>query len=81
MRGVLVATAATLMTLAVVPAGAETPADAIKYRQQVMAAMGAHVSALSLVYSNRVPHQAHLQAHANAVADLATQAKAVFPPG
>ena len=60
---------------------AETPADAIKYRKQVMAAMGAHIGAFTLVNFGRVPHQGHLQAHANALADLGAQTRAIFPEG
>ena len=80
MRRLLIAAALLLAALSV-SVQAETPADAIKYRQSIMSAMGAHIGALSLIYGNRVPHQAHLQSHADALAALGAQAKVVFGEG
>ena len=71
-------TAAAIPVLAV---GATAPADAIKYRNAVMSAMSAHVSAFMLVNFGKVEHQDHLKAHADALADLSTQVKVLFPAG
>jgi cytochrome c556 len=60
---------------------ATTPADAIKYRKAVMDGLSAHVSAFVLINFGKVEHQEHLKAHANALADLGTQAKVLFPAG
>jgi cytochrome c556 len=79
MRRVILAAATATVALFQLSAAAEAPADAIKYRQAIMAAMGGHIAALGLVNMGRVPHQSHLQAHADALADLATQAKVAFP--
>ena len=61
--------------------GATTPADAIKYRNAVMAALGAHMSAFTLVNFGKVEHQAHLKDHADAIAALAKQTRVLFPAG
>lgn len=81
MRSLSLAVVATALALSSTPSLADTPADAIKYRKQVMAAMGAHIGAISLVNFGRVSHPDHLKAHANALADLGAQAKVIFPEG
>jgi len=58
-----------------------TPADAIKYRKAIMSAMAAHVGAFLLVNMGKVEHPDHLQAHANALADLGAQVRDIFPVG
>ncbi len=60
---------------------ATTPADAIKYRKAVMSGMSAHVAAFMLINFGKVEHQEYLKSHANALADLGTQAKVLFPAG
>jgi cytochrome c556 len=81
MRSLSLAVMAAALALSSTPSLAETPADAIKYRKQVMAAMGAHIGAFTLVNFGRVPHQDHLKAHASALADLGAQTRAIFPEG
>lgn len=68
-------------TLPATTLGATAPADAIKYRNAVMEALAAHVSAFMLVNFGKVEHQAHLKAHADAIAALAGQVNVLFPPG
>ena len=60
---------------------ATAPADAIKYRKAVMDALAAHVGAFVMVNMGKVEHPDHLKAHVNAVADLGTQVKDLFPVG
>jgi cytochrome c556 len=73
---------AVLLTSIAPTAWSETaPADAIKYRKAVMSGLSAHVSAFLLINMGKVEHQAHLQAHANALADLGSQVKVLFPAG
>jgi cytochrome c556 len=81
-RSVSSTLAICVVTLLSASSYAETaPADAIKYRKAVMNAMAAHVGAFLLVNTGKVEHQDHLQAHANALADLGAQVRAVFPAG
>jgi cytochrome c556 len=76
-----VASVACLLTVGSLASAATAPADAIKYRKAVMEAMGAHVSAFSLLNFGRVEHQQHLRAHVEALADVGAQTKALFPVG
>ena len=76
--------AALVATAAVATAGtavADTPADAIKYRQNVMKAMAAHFGAFFSVNMGRISQPAHLAPHAEALADLAAMTKDLFPKG
>ncbi|MDH5255224.1 MAG: cytochrome c [Gammaproteobacteria bacterium] len=73
--------ACAVLSVPAVAVSATAPADAIKYRKAVMAALSNHVSAFMLVNFGKVEHQGHLKAHANAIADLGTQAKVLFPAG
>lgn len=78
-QSAFLAVAATLATTANLVAA--TPADDIKYRKAVMSAMGAHMSALSLISFGRVDHPAYAKPHASALADMAAQGKSLFPAG
>lgn len=81
-RIVLSVLAACLLTTFATANAAETaPVDAIKYRKAVMNGLAAHVSAFLMVNMGKVQHPDHLQAHANALADLGAQAKVLFPAG
>jgi cytochrome c556 len=60
---------------------ADNAADIVKYRQSVMKAMGAHMTAMSLVVKKQVRDRSQLAAHAAAVRDLSGGIPAFFPPG
>jgi len=62
-------------------AAADTPANAIKYRQNVMKAMSAHVSAFFAVNMGSITAPDHLQPHVNALADLGAMTGDLFPEG
>jgi cytochrome c556 len=62
-------------------AGAALPEDAIKYRKAVMSTMAGHIAAISLVVTGKVEHQAHLAAHADALAAAGDQLSGLFPAG
>lgn len=65
-----------------VPAlAADKAADVVKYRQSVMKAMGAHMTAMSLVVKKQISDRSQLAAHAAAVRDLSSGIPAFFPPG
>jgi cytochrome c556 len=53
----------------------------VEYRHHVMEAVGGHMQALADVLQQKVPHNAHLALHANALADLASIADTLFPEG
>jgi cytochrome c556 len=80
-RVLLAFLACAALSMPAVAGSATTPADAIKYRKAVMEALSSHVSAFMLINFGKVEHQAHLKAHANAIADLGVQARVLFPPG
>lgn len=69
-------------TLVAAPAlAADTPANSIKYRQNVMKAMSAHVSAFFAVNMGSISNPGHLKPHASALADLGAMTKDLFPAG
>jgi cytochrome c556 len=74
-------TAALAAILIAGPAAADTAVNSIKYRQNVMKAMSAHVSAFFMVNMGTISQPGHLKAHANALADLGAQTKDLFPAG
>jgi cytochrome c556 len=53
----------------------------VDYRHHVMEAVGGHMQALADILQQKVPHNAHLALHANALADLAAIADTLFPDG
>jgi cytochrome c556 len=57
------------------------PADVVKYRQSVMKAMGAHMTAMSLVVKKQISDRSQLAAHAAAVRDLSGGLPKFFPRG
>ncbi|MEQ1800702.1 MAG: cytochrome c [Gammaproteobacteria bacterium] len=73
--------ACTALCIPALAWSATAPADAIKYRKAVMEAMSAHVGAFMLLNFGKVEHEGHLKAHTAALADLAAQAKVLFPAG
>jgi cytochrome c556 len=78
-RTLLVASLAAAFST--VTSAATAPADAIKYRQAVMEGMSAHVTAIALISFGKVDHPEYLKSHANALAELGSQAKVLFPAG
>lgn len=67
------------LALAALPAAA-AEGDA-EYREHVMEAIGGHMQSAAAILRRKVPHQAHLQLHAAALADLAGIADTLFPEG
>jgi cytochrome c556 len=66
--------------LAAIPAAAaDKPSDVVKYRQSMMKAIGAHMSAMSLVVKKQVSDRSQLAAHAGAVRDLSGGIPSFFP--
>jgi len=59
---------------------ADNAADVVKYRQSVMKAMSAHMSAMSLVVKKQISDRSQLAAHAVSVRDLSAGMAAFFPP-
>ena len=71
---------ALVFLLAAFPAlAADNAADVVKYRQSVMKAMGAHMTAMSLVVKKQVSDRSQLAAHAAAVRDLSGGIPSFFP--
>jgi cytochrome c556 len=69
------------LLIAIPAAAADRPADVVKYRQSVMKAMGAHMTAMSLVVNKQVSDRSQLAAHAAAVRDLSGGLPKFFPRG
>lgn len=65
--------------LAALPATADE--GAMEYRENVMSAIGGHMSSAADIARGKVPHQAHLSMHVNALAELSTIADTLFPEG
>jgi cytochrome c556 len=71
-----------LYLLIAIPAvAADRAADVVKYRQSVMKAMGAHMTAMSLVVKKQVSDRSQLAAHAAAIRDLSSGLPRFFPRG
>jgi cytochrome c556 len=60
---------------------ADNAGDVVKYRQAVMKAMGAHMTAMSLVVRKQVSDRSQLVVHAAAVRDLSAGIPLFFPRG
>ena len=54
---------------------------AADYRHHTMEAIGGHMEAIVDILKQKVPHQAHMALHANAIADMAGIADTLFPEG
>ena len=70
-----------VLLLSVPALAADNPADVVKYRQSVMKAMGADMTAMSLVAKKQISDRSQLAAHAAAVRDLSAGLPAFFPRG
>jgi len=71
---------ATLL-LAATALAAGKPADSVKYRQSVMKAMGAHMTALSMIAKGQVADRGQFTAHAEAIHALSGEIPNLFPAG
>ncbi|HJW96183.1 MAG TPA: cytochrome c [Thermoanaerobaculia bacterium] len=60
---------------------ADSPQAIVKYRQTSMKAMGAHMSAISLVVKHQIASRADLAVHAEAIAGLSRSVGEWFPAG
>ena len=67
--------------MAVPALAADQASDVVKYRQSVMKAMGAHMTAMSLVVKKQVSDRSQLAAHAASLRDLSGGIPAFFPHG
>jgi cytochrome c556 len=68
-----------LVLLALPIVAADKPADVVRYRQSVMKAMGAHMTATSLVVKRQIGDRSQLAAHAASIRDLSAGLAAFFP--
>jgi cytochrome c556 len=74
--------ASTTLAAVALAAGAATADDGmITYRQSVMKANGAHLTAVVTIIKGEVPFTDDLKVHTRAIAELATIAGHVFPEG
>lgn len=73
--------AALALLFAATPALAEDPENYIKYRQQVMKAIGGHMGAASQILRGRVSPEGDLQIHAQSLAGLSANIARLFPEG
>jgi cytochrome c556 len=73
------------LTGALVLAGSALVASAaegdIEYRQSVYSSIGGHMSAMSAILKQEVPHTVDLAVHANGIANLAPLTMHLFPEG
>ena len=53
----------------------------LEYREHVMEAIGGHMQASVDILRQKVPHQAHLTMHVNAIAELSQITDLLFPEG
>ncbi len=54
---------------------------AADYRHHTMEAIGGHMEAIVDILKQKVPHQAHMGLHADAIAEMAAIADTLFPAG
>ena len=72
---------AAIAVAALVALGVAATEGEVDYRQNTMKAVGGHMGAIADIMRGKVSHTAHLQTHANALADLAAISAALFPEG
>jgi cytochrome c556 len=68
-----------VLALAALPAAASE--GGVDYRTHVMAAVGGHMQSAAEILRQRVPYQAHLTLHAEALAELAGITDTLFEEG
>ena len=74
-------TTSTALAVGLVALGVAASEGDVKYREHTMAAVGGHMQAIVDIVRGEVPHTSHLGTHANALADLAAIAPALFREG
>ena len=72
-------TGKTMFAAGMLALGVAASEGDVNYRQHTMAAVGGHMQAIVDIIRRDVPHTSHLATHANALADLAAIAPALFP--
>jgi len=72
---------AALVSVSGVLGAADNPADIIKYRQNVMKAIGGNAGASAAILENKVAFKDRLDEHARALAAATRNIPALFPPG
>lgn len=77
LRGSMAAAGIVLLAVTALPVSAGE--GAIKYRQSVMKALGAHMGAMAIILKGEGGNKADLKGHAHAMAELAKIARGVFP--
>lgn len=55
--------------------------DEIKYRQEIFKAVGGHMTAMATILKTDAGDMSHMEAHANAMLDLAKISHSIFPEG
>lgn len=75
----LLATGSLLVMLAPLMLNAAEPEDIIKYRRNVMKAIGGHTSAAGAIVQGKVDYKAHLAEHARALQTLTKDIPSLFP--
>ena len=60
---------------------ADDPANVIKYRQNVMKAIGGHMASIAGVVKGEVSYTDHVAIHANSINAMSKSVTAVFPKG
>ncbi len=69
------------MALLILMAHAAEPEDIIKYRQNMMKAIGGHTAAAGAIVQGKVDFKKQLLDHAHALLILTSDIPALFPPG
>lgn len=72
-------TAAVVVAVTAIGAGAADEVAAIKYRQSVMEAVGGHTGALAAIVKGEVDHVGDIKGHVAALDALAPMAAHIFP--
>ncbi len=75
----LVVTGMMLAALAPLGSSAAEPEDVIKYRKNMMQAIGGHASAAGAIVQGKVDYKTHLAEHARALQALTKDIPALFP--
>lgn len=73
-----IATAAIIGTSATAAFAGEAE---IKYRQEIFKAVGGHMTAMATILKTDAGDMSHMEAHANAMLDLAKISHSIFPDG
>ena len=77
----LCAVAGVVLCCAATASALDEPENVIKYRQQVMQALGAHAAAIAAVVKGEVSFAGNVAAHAESLAAMAKLIPGLFPSG